>query len=64
MNRDVIEGNWKQLKGYIRQQRGKFCGNPLNVILGKREILAGKIQEIYGYAIAKAGKQLSGWLAR
>ncbi len=64
MNRDLIEGNWKQLKGTLRLQWGKLCGNPLNVILGKREQLTGKIQEIYGLAKDKTGKQLSYWHAR
>jgi len=64
MNRDVIEGNWKQFKGHIRQQWGKFCGNPLNVVLGKREMLTGKIQEIYGRAKDKAGRQIACWNAR
>lgn len=64
MNRDVIAGNWKQLKGHARQQWGKFCGNPLNVVLGKREMLTGKIQEIYGRAKDKAGKQINSCQAR
>jgi uncharacterized protein YjbJ (UPF0337 family) len=48
MNRDRIVGNWKQLKGYIQYQWGRLTDDQLNVILGKRQTIAGKIQEIYG----------------
>ena len=47
MNRDRIEGNWKQIRGNVRKHWGMLCGNPLDVIIGKREQLTGKIQEIY-----------------
>ncbi|MFA6904221.1 MAG: CsbD family protein [Gallionellaceae bacterium] len=56
MNRHLIEGSWKQVKGNIRLQLGKFCGNPLSIMIGKREVLSGKIQKIYGIAKHKAGK--------
>ncbi len=37
MNWDRIEGNRKQLKGNIKQQRGKLTDDQLDVIAGKRE---------------------------
>ena len=64
MNWDRIEGNWKQIRGNLIKHWGFICGNPLNVILGKREQLSGKIQEIYGLAKDKSGKQLSYFHAR
>ena len=64
MNRDRIEGNWKQIRGNVRKHWGMLCGNPLDVIIGKREQLTGKIQEIYGLAKDKSGKQLANWHAR
>ena len=48
MNLDRIEGNWKQLKGNIQQQWGKLTCNQLDVVLGKRQRIAGRLQEIYG----------------
>ena len=41
-----------------------LCGNPLNIVLGKREQITGKIQEIYGLAKDKTGKQIAYWHAR
>ncbi|MEQ1838164.1 MAG: CsbD family protein [Candidatus Nitrotoga sp.] len=58
MNMALIEGNWKQFKGNIRLQWGRLCGNPLDVIIGKREMLAGKIQEICDLAKDGTGKQI------
>lgn len=63
MNWDRIEGNWKQFKGTIKQQWGKLSDNPLDVIVGKREYLAGQIQEIYGIAKDEKEKQNSSWQA-
>lgn len=48
MNRDRIEGNWKQIKGKIQQKWGKLTDDDLDVINGNREMLLGRIQEVYG----------------
>jgi uncharacterized protein YjbJ (UPF0337 family) len=50
MNRDRIEGNWKQLKGNIQHHWGKLTDDQLAVVLGKRIVIAGQIQEICGIA--------------
>jgi len=61
MNWDKIEGNWKQFKGNVKQQWGKLTDDQLDVIAGKREHLAGRIQEAYGISKDEAEKQLSEW---
>lgn len=61
MNWDRIEGNWKQLKGQAMTQWGKLTDDDFDVINGKREQLAGKIQERYGIAKDEAEKQLKAW---
>ncbi|MBS1156927.1 MAG: hypothetical protein H6R07_2851 [Proteobacteria bacterium] len=48
MNWNIIEGNWKQYKGMIKARWGKLTDDHLDVIAGKRDQLAGKIQETYG----------------
>lgn len=58
MNWDRIEGNWKQLKGRVRERWGKLTDSDLTAIEGKREQLIGKIQERYGIAKDAAEKQL------
>ena len=59
MNWDTIEGNWKQLKGNVKQQWGKLTDDHIDVIAGKREHLAGKIQEAYGVGKDEAEKQIA-----
>lgn len=64
MNWDRIEGNWKQLKGSVKQQWGKLTDDQLDVIAGKRDHLAGQIQESYGISKDEAEKQLAAWQER
>ncbi len=59
MNWDQIEGNWKQFKGNIKQQRDPLSDDRLDAIVGKRNRLAGKIEESYGASKGKAEKQLA-----
>ena len=45
MNRDIVEGNWKQFKGQVKAQWSKLTRDHPEVIVGKRVELAAKIQE-------------------
>jgi uncharacterized protein YjbJ (UPF0337 family) len=63
MNRDRLEGNWKQLKGALKEKWGKLTDNELDQIAGKRDQLLGKLQEKYGLAKEKAEHQLEELLA-
>ncbi|MGD9858174.1 MAG: CsbD family protein [Planctomycetaceae bacterium] len=58
MNWDQIQGNWKQMTGKVKQKWGKLTDNDLTTIAGKREELAGLLQERYGYAKGEAEKAL------
>lgn len=61
MNWDQIQGNWKQFKGTAKQQWGKLTDDQLDVIAGKRDLLAGKVQEAYGVTKEDAEKQVATW---
>jgi uncharacterized protein YjbJ (UPF0337 family) len=61
MNWDVIEGNWKQLKGKAREQWGKLTESDWNQLAGKKDQLVGKIQERYGITRDEAQKQADEW---
>ena len=61
MNWDRIEGNWKQVVGKAKAQWGKLTDDDLDVVAGRREQLAGKIQERYGIATAEVDKQIAAW---
>jgi uncharacterized protein YjbJ (UPF0337 family) len=58
MNKDQLQGDWKNLKGKIKEKWGKLTDDDLKVIEGKRDQLAGKLQERYGYAVEQAQKEL------
>lgn len=58
MNWDIVEGNWKQFKGKVKTQWGKLTDDHLDVIAGKRDALAGRIQEIYGVNQDEAEQQI------
>ena len=61
MNWDRIEGNWKQFKGSVQERWGRISNDHLDVIGGKREKLAGRLQEQYGITKDEAEKQISDW---
>jgi uncharacterized protein YjbJ (UPF0337 family) len=61
MNRDRIEGNWKQFKGSVRQHWCKLTGDHPGIAAGKRTRLAGSIQTSYGISRDEMKKQLCAW---
>lgn len=64
MNWDRIEGNWKHLKGKIREQWGRLTDDEFDKIAGKREKLMGSLQNSYGIAKDEAEKQIKDFEAK
>ncbi|MCL7744150.1 CsbD family protein [Guyparkeria hydrothermalis] len=58
MASDRIEGNWKQLKGRIKQEWGQLTDDDLDEAEGHRDYLIGKVQERYGIAKEQAREQV------
>ena len=58
MNMDQLKGDWKQLQGKVKAKWGKLTDDDMTVIEGKRDELAGKIQERYGMAKEAAQSEL------
>ncbi|MBK7594648.1 MAG: CsbD family protein [Gemmatimonadetes bacterium] len=58
MNKDIIAGNWKQLRGKVQQRWGKLTNDELDVIAGKKDVLVGKVQEHYGQAKEEAQRDV------
>ena len=59
MNWDQISSEWKQLIGKVKEKWGKRTDDELTTAAGKREHLAGLLQERYGYAKDEAEKELN-----
>lgn len=58
MNWDQIEGQWKNIKGHLREKWGKITDNDFEVIAGKKDRMLGKIQERYGIGQEAAEREL------
>ena len=59
MSSDILEGQWKQLKGKVKQAWGVLTDDELDQIAGKRDALAGKLQERYGYSRMQAEEEIN-----
>jgi uncharacterized protein YjbJ (UPF0337 family) len=59
MNWDTVKGQWKQIRGRVKEQWGKLTDDDLDRIEGKRDQLLGAVQKRYGIARDEAEKQLT-----
>jgi uncharacterized protein YjbJ (UPF0337 family) len=62
MNRDVLAGKWKQLKGGIKEKWGQLTDDDLDRAAGRYDKLAGALQERYGWAKDRAERELDQYL--
>jgi uncharacterized protein YjbJ (UPF0337 family) len=58
MNHDRLAGQWKQVKGKVREHWGRLTDDDLDVIAGRRSQLLGRIQERHGLARDEAERQV------
>ena len=59
INKDVLEGKWKQVEGKVKQKWGKLTDDDLLEVKGDMKLLSGKIQERYGLKKEEAEKQVN-----
>lgn len=64
MNWEQIEGQWKQLKGHARSTWAKLTDDDMRNLVGKKDVLVGKIQQRYGIRKEDAEKQVDDWVAK
>lgn len=62
INQDQFEGNWKQLKGALKEKWGKFTDDDLLTIEGELERFEGKLQERYGNRQEEVKDWVDEWL--
>lgn len=58
MNDDILAGKWMQVKGSARKWWGKLTDDDVNMMTGKTEELAGKLQERYGWSHERAHDEI------
>ena len=58
MNKDILKGKWKQMRGNVKKWWGELTDDELDKIDGDYDKLCGLIQERYGYAQERAEKEI------
>ena len=58
MNKDILEGSWKQMRGHVKEWWGKLTNDDLDKINGQYDRLVGLIQHKYGYTKAQAEQEV------
>ena len=58
MNKDILEGQWKQMRGNAKTWWGKLTDDDLDRAAGKYDVLAGLLQEKYGYTRQRADEEI------
>jgi len=61
MNADQVEGQWRVLKGKIREQWRRLIDDHLKQINGRLEALAGRNQQTYEISMGEAERQAHEW---
>ncbi|MFZ2075578.1 MAG: CsbD family protein [Xanthobacteraceae bacterium] len=62
MDWNRVEGNWKEVKGKIKQKWGQLTDDDLAQINGRRDQLEGRLQQRYGLAKDLVHKDVDDWL--
>jgi len=57
-----VSGNWKRMKGSVKERWGKLTHNEIREAQGRREALNGFIQSRYGIDRESADRQIDDWL--
>lgn len=64
MNRDQVEGNWKQFSGKLKEQWGRLTRDDFGVNAGKRDQVAGNVQVRHGISKEETERQVRDFLYR
>lgn len=62
MNEDTLKGNWKKMKGKIREKWADLTDDDIDRIDGNREQLQGTLQEKYGRSKDEARQEVDQFL--
>ena len=62
MNWRQIEANWLVFKGRLRPNWARLTDEDITRINGRREELAARLQERYGFSRSEAEREVGAWL--
>jgi len=63
MNRNTLQGSWKQIKGNVKNKWGKLTDDDLEQASGNFDVLVGSLQKRYGLERQAAEKQLDEFIS-
>lgn len=64
MNWDIVQGNWLQLKGSVKEKWADLTDDDIKKLDGKKDQLSGVLQERYGIARDEAERQIDDWAGK
>jgi uncharacterized protein YjbJ (UPF0337 family) len=64
MNKDILAGKWKEMKGRVKEQWGKLTDDELDRAEGKGEQMIGLLQQRYGYSKERAQEEYDRFMQR
>lgn len=64
MNKDILKGKWKELKGKVKQKWSNLTDDDLTKIEGKTEELSGILQKKYGYNKERAEHEIDEFIKK
>jgi uncharacterized protein YjbJ (UPF0337 family) len=59
MNKDILEGKWKEMHGQFKEWWGKLTDDELKQAGGNAEQIVGLLQQKYGYTREKAEEEFN-----
>jgi uncharacterized protein YjbJ (UPF0337 family) len=59
MSQDVFKGQWKEIKGRLKEWWGDLTDDDVNRVEGNQDKLVGILQQKYGYAKERAMQEVS-----
>ena len=63
MDWNRVEGNWKEMKGKVKERWGKLTDDDITTINGRRDQLEGALQRRYCYAKDQARQDVDTWFS-
>ncbi len=64
MNWDQLTGEWKQLRGKVREALAKLTDDQIDEVRARKDIVVGKAQAQYGATKEKAARKMDEYLAK
>lgn len=62
MNKDIIKGKWKEIKGKLKQQWSELTDDDIGQMQGTYDELEGTLQKRYGYQKEEAKREIESFI--